>query len=363
MHAIIKKWVQCGSAHLVRFDYCQFGTEWKKATTVLSVGNKNFHTGNSVRCDVTWKDDVSLCSKSGKPHTTLSGFIGDATKGQYKTNRACPYPVEFCTYVANFIAKPVVHFASRIKKGEIQDNVEKIAAMPVGPAVSMQAPPADHYLTHLPKHPGCKACMNCKVQRKHCRDHNKARQRKLVDVSKTDKSDVLLPHEKVSDDPKKFGDLVTSDSVFAIKRNSTNPARVNETTTLVVRDKATGWLAAYPAKRKSAEEILEAVNNFKGSETIARWYSDGAPELHSVCRKLGIRHDISDPHRSETNGLIDRTNRTLIEGARCLLFESGMPYKYWNTAVKCFADNYNFTHFDSKRGTNGHIERLGKKFG
>ena len=112
--------------------------------------------------------------------------------------------------------------------------------------------------------------MNCKVQRKHCRDHNKARQRKLVDVSKTDKSDVLLPHEKKSDDPKKFGDLVTSDSVFAIKRNLTNPARANETTTLVVRDKATGWLAAYPATRKSAEEILEAVNNFKGSETIAR---------------------------------------------------------------------------------------------
>ena len=34
-----------------------------------------------------------------------------------------------------------------------------------------------------------------------------------------------------------------------------------------------------------------------------------------------------------------------------------------NTAVKCFAGNYNYSHFDSKRGTNGHIERLGKKFG
>ena len=165
------------------------------------------------------------------------------------------------------------------------------------------------------------------------------------------------------DDPKAFGDLVTSDSVFAIKRNSTNPARVNETTTLVVRDKATNWIAAYPAKKKSAEDIMEAVNHFKGSETIKRWYSDGAPELHSVCRKLGIRHDVSNPHRSETNGLIERTNRTVIEGARCLLYQSGMPYKYWNTAVKCFADNYNFTHHDTKKGTNGHIERHGKKFG
>ena len=80
---------------------------------------------------------------------------------------------------------------------------------------------------------------------------------------------------------------------------------------------------------------MEAVNHFKWSETIKRWYSDGAPELHSVCRKLGIRHDTSDPHRSETDGLIERTNRTVSEGARCILFQSGMPYKYWNLAMKC----------------------------
>ena len=80
-------------------------------------------------------------------------------------------------------------------------------------------------------------------------------------------------------------------------------------------------------QQKAAEDIKVAVNDFKGSETIQRWYSDGAPELHAVCRELGIRHDISDPHRSETNGAIERTNGTVIEGARCLLFQSGLPYK------------------------------------
>ena len=64
---------------------------------------------------------------------------------------------------------------------------------------------------------------------------------------------------------------------------------------MVVRDKATGWIAAYPSKRKSAEDIWAAVNNFKDSETIRRWYPDGAPELHAVCRKLGVRHGMSDP--------------------------------------------------------------------
>jgi len=82
-----------------------------------------------------------------------------------------------------------------------------------------------------------------------------------------------------------------------------------------------------------------------------------------VCRTLGIRHDTSNPHRSETNGLIERINRTVIEGARCLLYQSGLPHKYWPTAVKCFADNYNFTHYDSKKGTNSHVKRHGKTFG
>ena len=118
-----------------------------------------------------------------------------------------------------------------------------MAGMPVGPAVSMNLPPDDHYLTHLPKHLGCRACMNCKVQRKHCRDHNKRRQRKLVEITKTPAVDAKIEDFEKMDDPKTFGDLVTSDSVFAIKRNSTNAARVNETTTLVVRDKATSWIA------------------------------------------------------------------------------------------------------------------------
>ena len=293
----------------------------------------------------------------------MSGFVDGAPKGQYKTNKACPYPPEFCTYVAEFIYEPSVQFAKK-NGGTNTDDEKTITALPIGPAVSMHAPPPEHYLTHLPKHPGCKACMNCKVQRKHCRDLEKGRKRKMVTTEKTEKlQEPLLPQEidEKLDIPKAFGDLITSDSVFAIKRNSTSPAKLNDTTALVVRDKATGWIGAYPAKRKSAEAITEAVNNFKGAETRKRWYSDGAPELHAVCRKFGIRHDTSDPHRSETNGVIERTNRTVIEGARCLLFQSGLSYKYWTTAIKCFVDNYNYTHYDSKKGTNSHVERHGSK--
>jgi transposase InsO family protein len=203
--------------------------------------------------------------------------------------------------------------------------------------------------------------MNCKVQRKHCRDHNKARQRRKSEIIKIDTPHVDDEIEEV-DAPKKFGDLVTSDSIFAITRNSTSSARYGDTTALVVRDTSTGWVAVYPSKRKSAAEIMVAVNDFKGSETIKRWYSDGALELHAACRDIGIRHDISDPHRSETNGQIERTNRAVIEGARCSLYQSGMPCKYWKLAATCFALNYNMAHVDAKRGTVSYVERHSQKF-
>jgi hypothetical protein len=100
MHPIIKQWVQHKFSHTVEFDYCQFGTDWRKPTTILSVGNEAFHIGKLVKCRQTWHGKDSICSKTDKPHTTLSGFLGGADKGQYLTNRACPYPKDFCTYVA-----------------------------------------------------------------------------------------------------------------------------------------------------------------------------------------------------------------------------------------------------------------------
>ena len=50
----------------------------------------------------------------------MSGFVGGATKGQYNTNKACPYPPDFCTYVAEFIYEPSVNFAKGYKNGENQ---------------------------------------------------------------------------------------------------------------------------------------------------------------------------------------------------------------------------------------------------
>ena len=155
MHPIIRKWVQRHDSHTISFDYCQFGTPWKNATTILSVGNQKFHTGNGRRCKVVYSGKQSICSRTGKFHETPTGFVNGATKGQYKTNRACPYPEEFCEYVADSIAQPQVHFTKTSQQGEIHTTARdelsgEMYAMAIGPAVAMDPPPASHYITHLP---------------------------------------------------------------------------------------------------------------------------------------------------------------------------------------------------------------------
>ena len=62
--------------------------------------------------------------------------------------------------------------------------------------------------------------------------------------------------------PKKFGDLVTSDHVFMLKRGET-PKAMN-TIALVCRDRATKWTMAYPAADKSEKTTIQADKNLKG---------------------------------------------------------------------------------------------------
>ena len=81
---------------------------------------------------------------------------------------------------------------------------------------------------------------------------------------------------------------------------------------------------AYPAMTKQTDEVIYAMNDFLGGQKVSLWYSDAAPELHAACRTLGIRHDTADPHRHETNGVIERCNRTVIEGARTALYQANL---------------------------------------
>lgn len=60
-------------------------------------------------------------------------------------------------------------------------------------------------------------------------------------------------------------------------------------------------------------------------------------EITNILKRDGIVHQTTNPYTPEQNGLCERMNRTIVERARCLLFDAKMDKKFWaeatNTAV------------------------------
>lgn len=60
-------------------------------------------------------------------------------------------------------------------------------------------------------------------------------------------------------------------------------------------------------------------------------------EFQSLLSKNAIRHETSAPYSPHQNGTAERSWRTLLEMARCMLIESSLPKMLWTYAVQTAA--------------------------
>jgi hypothetical protein len=65
----------------------------------------------------------------------------------------------------------------------------------------------------------------------------------------------------------------------------------------------------------------------RGGEFVSR-------ESKGWLQQQGIELELSAPHSPQQNGKAERLNRVLVERARAMLAESGLPLKYWYIAVQ-----------------------------
>ena len=239
---------------------CMEGRVLDNTPNVLSIGRLVSEKGYSFRWEASDPEGPTLVSPSGQiTLLTVVNFV----------------PV---------IAAPVIEQPAVEEVDEVA-NVVGDSQMGLTKAEWLM-----HKMHHLPKNPMCKACVMGKTFAKPARANEGG-------------ADSLLP--EVTD----FGEYVMADHLFAKMDDLDQHNAIG--VALVVKDHATRYIAAYPAKDRSMETCSESLKHFKGIDKVHQIYSDNAAELAAMARAVGAVPAMSTPWRHQSNAIIERSIGTL----------------------------------------------------
>ena len=98
------------------------------------------------------------------------------------------------------------------------------------------------------------------------------------------------------------------------------------------------YCKAYFIKNKS--EVFDKFKEFEScttnecSQSIGVLRSDNGGEYVSkdfefYLKNKGIHHELTAPYSPAQNGVAERANRTLMESARTMMAQAGLPEKYY----------------------------------
>lgn len=107
-------------------------------------------------------------------------------------------------------------------------------------------------------------------------------------------------------------------------------------------DDKSRWCEIYFLKKKS--EVADKFKEYKNmveketERTIKTVRSDNGTEyinhhLEDFLKQEGIKHELTVEYTPQQNGVAERKNRTLVEMARCMMIQSGLPASFWAEAV------------------------------
>ena len=166
--------------------------------------------------------------------------------------------------------------------------------------------------THFPKDRNCEICKRTKITRAPCRRRNGE----------------AVPRAAI------FGDLITADhKVLSDNCESRNSHRY----AVVVQDRTTQWIQAYACKNKTSQEtqrsLLKTLEPDRMPKVI---YIDNSLEFRKACEDLSWNHCTSTPHRSETDGIVERAVHRVKEGTSAVLLQSGLDESWWADSMKCY---------------------------
>lgn len=146
-----------------------------------------------------------------------------------------------------------------------------------------------------------------------------------------------LPFPGHFEDVKHVGELVHSDIVGNLE--SSFPDRFKYVSTFL-DGKSRYKFAGMMRHRSDVYTVFEGVSTkFRdiGEVDIQKIHSDGAQEYIALQNSLGGGDEyksFSPPYTPELNGIAERVNRTMVEGALAMLIQANLPSCLWPFAVK-----------------------------
>ena len=112
--------------------------------------------------------------------------------------------------------------------------------------------------------------------------------------------------------------------------------RNNHRYAVVVQDLATLWIQSCPCKTKTSQETEKSLQKFLEPTRKPRvFYTDNSLEFGNSCDESSWILWTSTPHRSEINGIAERTVRRIKEGTSAVLLRSSLDENWWADSMEC----------------------------
>jgi hypothetical protein len=162
-----------------------------------------------------------------------------------------------------------------------------------------------------------------------------------------------LPFPKSISRSSRVGELIHMDLCGPMQEKSLGGARYF----LLLKDDFSHWRTLYFIKQKSdtcknLEDFIKKTEKHlpKGLKILR---SDNGlefvnAEIRNITQRYGIIHQKTVSYTPEQNGAAERENRTIVELARTLLQDSGLPMNLWAEAVNFATYNLNWTGTSSQ---------------
>ena len=147
------------------------------------------------------------------------------------------------------------------------------------------------------------------------------------------------PFRKVEKLPNHIGDLIVSDICGPFE-----PSIGNYRYFITWIETKTRFATIDFIKNKESSTITTSFRNYTAwllrqkSANVKRIRSDNGgeytgKEFQDICAKSGIIHETTSPHTPEHNGIAERYNRTLQDGALTLRHDAGLSGRFWVSAI------------------------------